>query len=355
MAAGRWLALWCLGLALAGAQGSGYSLRFFGSGVDDVDRVKIRIDAPARPADVGGDFTLEWWMKARPGDNAQETCSEGNDNWIYGNIIFDRDIYGAGEYGDWGVSLFRSGLAFGVYGQGIGAGLCGSTDLADGAWHHVAVTRRASNGRMRLFVDGRLEVNAQMFGPTGDVSYQDGRETMYQNSDPFLVIGAEKHDAGPAYPSYSGWIDEVRLSKVVRYAADFTPPTGPFMPDPDTVALYHFDEGQGDRARDSSGALDGPSDGEVRFGGRPGGLEGPVWSTDVPWSGSPATPTATRTPTAAGTPPATPVPASGRQHGPSATALALLAAGLGLGLPASRRRASRSIRRTAQGERRATE
>ncbi|MEW6569498.1 MAG: carboxypeptidase regulatory-like domain-containing protein, partial [Chloroflexota bacterium] len=47
----------------------GYSLRFYGNGYGDLDRVKILIDAPARPADVGAtDFTLEWWMKAFAAD-----------------------------------------------------------------------------------------------------------------------------------------------------------------------------------------------------------------------------------------------------------------------------------------------
>ena len=43
-----------------------YSIRFFGNGVaaPDLDRVKISIDAPHKPVDVGtGDFTIEWWMK----------------------------------------------------------------------------------------------------------------------------------------------------------------------------------------------------------------------------------------------------------------------------------------------------
>ena len=45
------------------------SLRFFGHGSGGIDRVEIPIDAPARPADVGLDFTLEFWVKAPPGEN----------------------------------------------------------------------------------------------------------------------------------------------------------------------------------------------------------------------------------------------------------------------------------------------
>jgi hypothetical protein len=83
-----------------------YSLRFFGNGVNDIDRVKIQID-PHVPADVGAtDFTLEFWMKANPGDNSSNAVScNTNDGWITGNIIFDRDIWGPGDYG---ISGFHS-------------------------------------------------------------------------------------------------------------------------------------------------------------------------------------------------------------------------------------------------------
>ncbi len=52
--------------------------------------------------------------------------------------------------------------------------------------------------------------------------------------------------------SYHGTIDEVRISKVARYDKDFTPAKR-FEPDADTLALYHCDEGRGDKLIDSSG------------------------------------------------------------------------------------------------------
>jgi hypothetical protein len=260
----------------------GYSLRFYGFGDQDVDRVKIPID-PQVPADVGAtDFTLEFWMKASPGDNDAGTCFTGSDNWITGNIMFDRDVFGGGDYGDYGVSLFNSGLAFGVAVGNSGEGICGTTNLEDGAWRHVAVQRRRSDGQMSLYVDGQLQ--AQADGPNGDASYRDGRSGFA--NDPFLVIGAEKHDAGSSFPSFSGWIDEVRLSKVLRYTSNFTRPSAPFVTDANTVALYHFDEGPagacttGKTIVDSSGASGGPSNGFCRYGGSPN--PGPVYSTDTP-------------------------------------------------------------------------
>jgi glucose/arabinose dehydrogenase len=259
----------------------GASLLFFGTGSGDIDRVKIRLDAPPRPVDVGGDFTIEWWMKTAAG-NTSGACTAGGDNWINGNILFDRDVFNNGDFGDFGISLFGSGgrLAFGVNRLGIGTTICGTINVANNVWHHVAATRNATTGQIRLFVDGQPD-GAIGSGPTGDVSYRDGRATSFPNSDPFLVIGAEKRDAGAQFPSYHGWIDEVRVSRVVRYTASFTRPSAPFVSDANTVALYHFDEGNGNVITDASGAAGGPSTGVRRVGGT---SQGPQWSTDVPFA-----------------------------------------------------------------------
>jgi hypothetical protein len=149
--------------------------------------------------------------------------------------------------------------------------------VLDNQWHHIAVQRRRADGWLWLYVDGRLE--AQGDGPDGDISYPDdgvpgnfcGGPCI--NSDPYLVLGAEKHDAGPQFPSFAGWLDEFRLSNVLRYAAAFTRPATPFLPDANTVALYHFDEGGGDLIIDTPGVSGGPSHGVRRFGGSPAGPE----------------------------------------------------------------------------------
>jgi len=270
-------------------QPGGYSLRYFGNGYGDLDRVKIVIDSPPRPVDVSGDFTMEWWMKAVPGENDAPSCTPGGENWIFGNTLLDRDIYGAADNGDWGVSLADGRIAFGVAVGGSGHTACGMTSLSDNTWHHVAVTR-CCEGLLRVFVDGKLD--AEGSGPIGDISYRDGRTTSYPD-DPYLVIGAEKHDAGPAYPSFSGWIDELHISNISRYAGEFTPPEGLFTPDANTVALFHFNEGVGNVIADSSAAVGGPSTGYRYYGGV---INGPEWTEDSPWYVPPPTPTLTPTP-----------------------------------------------------------
>ncbi len=271
------------GPAASGHADAGTALRFFGNGVNDIDRVKVRIDDPANslpgpPADVGAtDFTLEFWMKALAAENGAPAVACGaNNNWIFGNIVVDRDRFNQPR--SFGVSIAAGRVVFGVDGNSGQRTLCGSANVLDGAWHHVAVQRRRSDGFLWLFVDGALEASAG--GPGGDVSYpDDGIPGNFcngpcVNSDPFLVFGAEKHDAGTSFPSYSGWLEEVRLSNVVRYTAPFARPTGVFTPDAATVALYHFDEAAGDFVGDASGASAGPSHGVRRFGGSPAG---PLW------------------------------------------------------------------------------
>jgi hypothetical protein len=259
----------------------GWSLRYWGNGstAPTLDRVTIAIDAPPRPADVGAtDFTLELWLKALPGENGSTTpCSAASDAWRVGNILVDRDVFGAGDHGDFGMSLMDRRLAFGVHNGTNGATICGSSIVDDGNWHHVAVTRRLADGQVRLFVDG-AEDAAPLDGPDGDLSYRDGR--VGSTWDPYLVLGAEKHDAGPAFPSFSGWLDEVRLSTTVRYAGGFAPPAAPFEVDAASAALWSFDAGTGNAICDRSGAAAGPSDGERRYGGAPAG---PEWRRDSPF------------------------------------------------------------------------
>jgi Carboxypeptidase regulatory-like domain/Laminin G domain/Stage II sporulation protein len=296
----------------------GYSLRFEGNGNNNLDRVNIKLDAPARPIDVGGDFTLEWWMKANPGENGTAACNTTDGRWLYGNTLLDRDIYGTADFGDYGISLMNGRLAFGVNNGTSGATLCGSQNLADGNWHHVVVQRSQSDGNLQILVDGALDTQGS--GPSGDVSYHDGRTTTYTR-DPYLVIGAEKFDLDRSqYPSFHGWLTEIRLSSGLRYPTSYPTPSARFVADGSTVGLYHFGEGYGDPIHDTSGASGGPSDGLREYGGGP---NGPEWTDDSPWYVAPPTPTptptSTYTPTANPSATRTPTPTRTPSNTPTAT------------------------------------
>ena len=213
-----------LAFTVGGAASSGgSSLRFFGNGDGGIDRVRIPL-TPSKTVNIGGDLTIEWWMKTS-GPFVNAGCNSYNDAWIYGNILIDRDVYGGGDYGDYGISIFGNGggtVAFGVSRGSSGTTLCSTIGIADGAWHHVAVTRWAGSGVMAIFIDGQQR--GTRTGPTGSIAYRDGRWSSAAN-DPYLVLGAEKHDAGAQFPSYRGWMDELRVSSSVRYTANFVAPS----------------------------------------------------------------------------------------------------------------------------------
>jgi len=67
------------------------------------------------------------------------------------------------------------------------------------------------------------------------------------HTDEFITIGNRYKG-----PPIKGSTDEVRFSNIARYTEDFTP-TDHFENDKNTLALYHFDEAQGDILKDSSG------------------------------------------------------------------------------------------------------
>ena len=282
-----------LSLLLVAAVGHASSLRFRGHGGSPgenfvfPDRVKID-SAPPSAANVGaGDFTIEFFMKGLATDNPNGgyACGFGID-WVNGNILIDRDRFGQPR--KWGIALLDSGIAFGASSDFVDYTLCGSTDVLDGAWHHVAVQRRASDGQMQIWVDGVLDTQGPMAGgPSGDMSYPaaavptnscspDGGSgsASCENSDPFLVFGAEKH--GFSGINYNGWLEEIRLSNALRYATSFAVPDTPFVPDADTAALYHLDEGGGASSADAAGGADGV----IFTGGSP--TAGPEWSADTP-------------------------------------------------------------------------
>src|SRR5262245_43500555 len=106
---------------------------------------------------------------------------------------------------------------------------------AVGEWAHLAGVWEGSN--LYLYVNGELHYKLAV--PDGLRGPKAG--------EPFFT--------GPPPPQAQGFrgeIDEIRLSKIARYTANFTPERR-FKGDANTLALYHFDEGAGDVLTDSSG------------------------------------------------------------------------------------------------------
>ncbi len=112
------------------------------------------------------------------------------------------------------------------------------------------------------FGNGAVQVNqwshlAVTYDGVESICWVNGKKTatdktnsgnIVASGDPFNVGWRPFGDHQP----FSGTVDEVRVSSVVRYNKEFKVPTTAFMVDGDTAILLHFDEGKGIEAKDIS-------------------------------------------------------------------------------------------------------
>lgn len=104
-------------------------------------------------------------------------------------------------------------------------------------WTHIALTYDGLHAR--FFVNGHLTESAEAAAPR------------IRSTQP-LYIGADTDARGRPLSFWSGELDEVRLSGVVRYESDFIP-SRRHETDADTLLHFAFDEDFGPVFRDRSG------------------------------------------------------------------------------------------------------
>ena len=158
---------------------------------------------------VGGefltdDFTIEFWYKALDGwDNAGGLIKNFNAN------LFRCELAGgpsAGSPSDY------QGLRFEL-GDGTNRVILDyvNAQLAVNTWHHLAFVRYSGN--FNVYADG-----TSIYGPTSVSSFT----AITKNG--MLTLGAIDS-------RLHAYIDELRISKVARYTAAFTPPAAAFTVD----------------------------------------------------------------------------------------------------------------------------
>jgi|GEM_PF-1059585 len=106
-----------------------------------------------------------------------------------------------------------------------------------GQWYHVAASYDGTT--IRIFRDGTQVTSGAQTG------------TLLAGANK-IYFGGKRYDWSDQN-FLNGVIDEARLSKVVRYTANFTAPTAPFTNDSNTVGLWHFNENTGTASADVSG------------------------------------------------------------------------------------------------------
>ena len=198
----------------------------------DADYVSIAHDAVF---DLDSTWTLECWAVLddnssprpliRKGDGQVDTASF----YLYGNSI--DDVATAG---------YRINQLNAVH------QVVSSTTIGAEVWHHLALVNDGE--RLTLYVDGVTEGSS----PTA------AEPIVTDESD--LFFGANLRQES----FLAGKLDEVRISSVARYDDDFEP-LERFELDGDTIALWHFDEGEGGGVFDEVHGLRGDLHGNVSF------------------------------------------------------------------------------------------
>ena len=215
--------------------GTGYALAFSWW---ERDRVEIR-DAPQLFPVRMDEGTVELWF--RP--DSVLTNDTHDPDWTY---LFGKN-FGGNNPGDLGLG-WRRGEGRLLFFMQDGES---TTNLEQGddirtkffpRWYHVAVTWNAADS-MRMYIDGKqvakIESQVPLLGGEMQVAIGNGAADLWNDR----------------YEGFRGMIDEVRVSLVDRYAGaeSFELPTQPYELDAMTLALWHFDEGQGETTEDATG------------------------------------------------------------------------------------------------------
>jgi len=144
------------------------------------------------------DWTIESWVYATSWANWQSPLN--NRPMMIGN----NDPAGPSQY--WGFGPLNSGLLEWYYWRGSQEAVTGTTVLATSTWHHIAMTHRASDGQIDLFVNGVNDATGNVVGTP-------------QSSASFPILIGRANGGG-----INGRVADLRITKgVKRYAATFIP------------------------------------------------------------------------------------------------------------------------------------
>lgn len=153
----------------------------------------------------GNDFTIEWWFRYTGAGNPPNfPCMVGNNTATFTTGAWAINVNTTSNPGKVQVGLFDFAST---------PMLVGTTSISTNTWYAVAFVRHGTN--WYLFVNGNLDASFTNF--TGNCN-------MAGNGS--MIIGADGWDGANGF--YTGYIDELRISKVALYTSNYTPASAAF-------------------------------------------------------------------------------------------------------------------------------
>jgi hypothetical protein len=157
-----------------------------------------------------GDFTIEGWIRS---------ASLATENYY----VFDcRNTIDGTQAPGANLAVIYSGTSNISFFTG-GNVLIGSTSYTADTWHHFALVR--SSGVAQFYFNGVGSGNSHAL------------TTNFAECD--ITFGSYAGATGGG--DFIGYIDEMRVSNIARYTANFTAPTAQFQNDDNTLLLLHCD------------------------------------------------------------------------------------------------------------------
>ena len=196
-----------------------FALKFDGKKDDGTNGTRVQVEH-SEELNLADKLTMEAWIYATALDRGLNMITGKTDTWMHAIWQATSTYTGAVNAAGWGWEPAVNEAK-------------GKISL--NRWTHVALS---FDGRAYLLhVDGRLKDEVDNPGKINT-----------SLSDVYIGWLPQWGEA------FTGLIDEVRISNIPRYpAANFQRPTTEFEErDRNTVLLMHFNEGQGDEAKDAS-------------------------------------------------------------------------------------------------------
>ncbi len=146
------------------------------------------------PRTVDNSFSVTFWVKTT-------AIAPAGSDWWQGYGIVDGEVCGSPPGGDWGIALLAGGhISFWNY--------VTASEVNDGEWHSVILTRDMAQDQVVVYIDGTAEIDNLAL------------VALSLTGPPWIGVGNNPCDVSMARGYFPGQVDELRFYDRVLTAAE---------------------------------------------------------------------------------------------------------------------------------------